>query len=236
MNGRGERDRRSPPWGPWATATWGLGIMAAYAAFQIATVAFLAPSGGTAVPAGPALPVGLVTSSILGVVLVVLAARRTPGGRVGAYLRLRAVRVRTVVVWLLAAAALVALGDGLNWLLDRPRVPEFDRRLYQGVDSKPLLWLAVVVAAPLFEEVFFRGFLLEGWRRSRMGPAGALALTSLLWTLIHVQYGPWEQTWVLAAGILLGAARLRTDSLYVPLVMHAGINALGLAELALLTD
>jgi hypothetical protein len=227
---------RSSARGPWATAAWGLGIVAAYAAAQVAVIAFLAPSEATAVPAGPALPLAILASSVTGVALVVLAVRQSPGGSAVTYLHLRGVRVRTLAFWLLAAAALVALGDTLNWLLERPRIPEFDRRLYQGVDSKPLLWLAVVVAAPLFEEAFFRGFLLEGWRRSPMGAAGALALTSLLWTLIHVQYGPWEQTWVLAAGILLGAARLRTGSLYVPLAMHAGINALGLAELALLTD
>ena len=41
---------------------------------------------------------------------------------------------------------------------------------------------------PVFEELFFRGFLLEGFRRTFLGTTGAVVLTSLLWAVIHTQY------------------------------------------------
>jgi len=70
---------------------------------------------------------------------------------------------------------------------------------------RPLLWFAIIVMAPLFEESLFRGFLIAGMQRSRIG--------AILITLIHLQYEAFYLVYIFIGGILLGIARVKTGSL-----------------------
>jgi membrane protease YdiL (CAAX protease family) len=95
-----------------------------------------------------------------------------------------------------------------------------------------LLWIALVIAAPLFEEMLFRGFLLKGFATSFMGPIGAVFVTSGVWAVLHVQYDAFDMATVFCSGLLLGTARLVTGSLLVPLALHAAVNLLATVEVA----
>ena len=140
---------------------------------------------------------------------------------------------RTYLAW--NAVLLLFLGavTALNHCVDRP-VPDWMLQVYESAGSLPLLVLAIVCLGPLFEEMLFRGFLFRSWLPTRLGEAGTVLITSLLWTAIHVQYAPFELAQVFAAGLLLGAARVRSRSVFVPLSMHALMNFAALAELILL--
>jgi len=105
-------------------------------------------------------------------------------------------------------------------------------RVYQTAGFPLLLWLAVVVAAPLAEETLFRGFLFKGILHSRLGGAGAVVLTALIWAVIHQQYDLYGVATVFAAGLLLGYARLSTNSIYAGLLMHALMNLIATIEVA----
>jgi uncharacterized protein len=112
-------------------------------------------------------------------------------------------------------------------------VPEFMREAYATAEPLWLFWIALVVAAPLFEEVFFRGFLFSGLESSALGPAGAIVVTGAVWAAIHFQYDAFDMTLILCLGLVLGVARLSTRSLLVPFVMHATMNLVATAETAL---
>lgn len=83
---------------------------------------------------------------------------------------------------------------------------------------------AFVVVAPLTEELLFRGLLL-GALQTRMGGAGALMLTSLLFGIFHV--APLAMIYASVAGVALGWVFLRTGSVLPGLAMHAACNAIG---------
>ena len=56
--------------------------------------------------------------------------------------------------------------DGLAYLVGQPMIPPFEDELYksaQSTGSLLLLWLVIVVAAPVGEEIMFRGFIFRGW-------------------------------------------------------------------------
>jgi hypothetical protein len=110
-------------------------------------------------------------------------------------------------------------------------MPDFMVDAYATAYFAPLFWLAIIVAAPLFEEVFFRGFLFEGFQHSRLGPLGAVFLTSLAWTILHVQYGAYELGTIFGLGVVFGVARLKTQSIYPPLAMHSLFNLFAMAQL-----
>jgi len=87
----------------------------------------------------------------------------------------------------------------------------------------------LVVAAPIAEEMFFRGWLFSGlYHRTRSARAAVWA-TAILWALLHVSQGWVKVAALLPAGLLLGAMRLKTGSLWPTLAGHMAANAAGLA-------
>src|SRR5262249_18289381 len=104
------------------------------------------------------------------------------------YLAVRAVSLRTVLRWLALLAGFILLSDVTTSLLGRPIVPSFMSAMYATADPVWMMWVAMLIAAPLFEETFFRGLLFEGFQSSFLGTVGTVVVTAGLWAVIHVQY------------------------------------------------
>ncbi len=85
-----------------------------------------------------------------------------------------------------------------------------------------VLVAAVAVAAPLLEELVFRGVLLD-WSR-RWSVWGGVFVTSLGWVLLHWQYEPSTMALLFAMGVVLATARVLTGSLWIPILMHGWWN------------
>lgn len=108
--------------------------------------------------------------------------------------------------------------ERLNSVLDPTRL------LQRAAESPLSLWLLVLgiaVAAPVGEELFFRGFLHQCARR-RLGAFWGTLLSSGTFALVHG--GPLMVPAILPLGILLAIAYDRTTSLWVPIVMHTVNN------------
>jgi len=80
--------------------------------------------------------------------------------------------------------------------------------------------LAIGILGPIAEEIAFRGLLLFALKRTRLGVYGAIAVTSIVWSLVHTQYELPLLALLLFDGIVLGLARHFTRSIYVPIAMH----------------
>ena len=89
--------------------------------------------------------------------------------------------------------------------------------------------VTVVVMAPLFEEVIFRGVLLES-TRVRYGVVAAWLLSSAIFGIVHVH--PTVVVNAFVMGLVLAFIYLRTDSLWSAIILHAINN--GIAYLALI--
>jgi len=92
--------------------------------------------------------------------------------------------------------------------------------------------LALVVGAPVSEEILFRGFLLSALAQSRLGFFGAAMVTTLAWTILHAGYSGIGLIEVFLAGLLFSWLLWRTGSLWVPLVCHGIYN--GVVTIAIL--
>lgn len=145
------------------------------------------------------------------------------------YLALRRPSARQALLWTAALALFVVLFDLLGQWLERPEIPDFMRAILVGPGPKVLLWLAVVVAAPFLEEILFRGFLLGGLARTRLGGLGAVAVSSVLFGIIHTQYDLFDMTAVLALGTVLGLSRLYSGSTWLPVALHTAHNFVSMA-------
>ncbi|MGB9097481.1 lysostaphin resistance A-like protein [Erwinia sp.] len=98
--------------------------------------------------------------------------------------------------------------------------------------SKILLFsLAVVLLAPVFEEILFRGFVLQGlllWApRQRLACA---LLTSIGFAAMHTQYThPQTLIALIALSLLLCYARLISGGLKLPIALHMLNNLIGVS-------
>jgi len=85
--------------------------------------------------------------------------------------------------------------------------------------------LALVLVAPVTEELLFRGWLLQDLKE-QYGARRALVWSSLLFGLVHIE--PTAVLYATLGGLVLGAVALRTKSTLASIAMHAGVNALPL--------
>ncbi len=145
------------------------------------------------------------------------------------YIGLRLPGLRVTLRWLAALALLVVLIELGGYLLGRPPSP-YVLKVYQSAEHKLWLAFAVLAGAPFAEELLFRGFALPGLRRSWLGAPGAIVLTAVLWAALHAIYGAYETAGIAAVGILFGAARLRTGSTALTMVMHFALNLLATVQ------
>lgn len=86
---------------------------------------------------------------------------------------------------------------------------------------------ALVIVAPVTEELLFRGWLLSDLNE-QYGKVPALLWSSLLFGLVHVGGGASAIVYATLGGLVLGAVALRTKSTLASIAMHAGVNALPL--------
>jgi beta-phosphoglucomutase len=173
----------------------------------------------------------LITTPVA-VGLVVMIAWLKRGFSVRDYLALRPVSSRRLFRWCIALLGFAIAADLTSYALQRPIVPEVMLEAYRTAGWAPLFWIAVVVCAPIGEELFFRGFLFKGWVHSPLGGWGTVIITSFVWALVHQQYDVYGITVVFAAGLLLGYSRLRSGSLYPAIAMHALMNVLAMSQTA----
>jgi TPR repeat protein/membrane protease YdiL (CAAX protease family) len=88
------------------------------------------------------------------------------------------------------------------------------------------VWLAYITTAfvlPIAEEIMFRGYLFDALRTRLSGQAAVLT-TALAFSAIHFQANYLLP--LFAFGVVLGWLKLKTDSLRLPLLLHAANNGL----------
>jgi len=203
-------------------------VMASVAGVEFLTALGRADSDGTV------LGVASLACALVLTGLVVLFVKVRKGPTVRDYLGLYWPSAKVCAGWTAAILVLVAAGDGLSIALGRPLVPDVMVQIYQGASSLPVLWLGVIIGAPIGEEILFRGFLFRGLQHSRLGGMGAVLVTSVVFALIHIQYDAYGMVLVLVTGLVLALARLKTGSLLLCMLMHAATNLVASVEIAIL--
>jgi membrane protease YdiL (CAAX protease family) len=94
--------------------------------------------------------------------------------------------------------------------------------IFNSIESPVWLFLAAVVVAPVVEEIFFRGFLFQGFRK-RYGWLPALLLSSFIFAAAHLDLASLIPTFIL--GIILTYVYHRSNSLWPGIIIHFLINA-----------
>jgi uncharacterized protein len=173
----------------------------------------------------------ILTLSSLVIIAVVLTAIAWRSIGFAPYLGLTRPRLWVIVV---AVAGMIAIQVAGTWSGDYLGIGAKDsawevaeyRRLLASNAAIVLAIINVPLLAPLTEEILFRGFLYRGWAASRLGPAGAIMLASLLFGALHIQYSWHGLATVTVLGLWFGVVRWRSGSLVPSLIAHVFGNAM----------
>jgi membrane protease YdiL (CAAX protease family) len=223
-----------PPrvWKFWGTALWGVLIFAAMFVGQIGAVVLLVMHRGDPVNMASIQLVGrdpqaLALSVIMGLPATLAAvwlATRLKGASFVDYLALRRPSLKQLLLGALGLILIVLVWETMSRAMGREATPGFMTDLLKSGRDKTagvLLVLAFSIAAPVSEEVLARGFLYRGWSESFLRVPGAIILSSLVWTVVHLQYDLYFLAEVFSIGLWFGYMRYRSQSLWLTIVLHA---------------
>lgn len=232
-----------PHWELLGTLIWGSVIMAVFFILQMVVVAFsvIPHTNGlseaevlelfiSAGESGNVLFWCTLTTAIVGIICIAAAVKLKKGSVLRNYLAIKPVPLKTIFQWIGLLLVFIVITDLITISIGRPLVPDFMTNIYTTSDPIWMLWFTLLIAAPIFEETFFRGFLFKGFESSFMGPFGAIFITAALWASLHVQYDLYLITILGLSGLIIGAARFYTGSLLVPLALHMVMNFVATAE------
>ena len=233
---RNTQEVRHPYWGFWATIGFGVLIFITFSLIQsVILIGYgvylqdwtlnsdFASSLNTLVFNGDAIGIAEIPSALIGTALILVFASIPKVISIKDYLKIYFPPFLTIIKWLGVMVLLILIMEGSNILLER-EVPDFMSKVYGNTDNFIILWIAVIIGAPIFEEFLFRGFIFEGLKQSAVGLVGATLITASSWAIIHLQYGWYEIITIFLIGIVFAIAKHKTQSLYIPIFMHMLMN------------
>jgi membrane protease YdiL (CAAX protease family) len=234
------------PWGLLGTIAWsGLGLVAwAAAQFVVLSiyVAARAPSTPIQMEAlrsdGFVLALLILAGTPAWIAVCALAARQR-GWSARGYLALVAPRRSEIVFGIVCLAALLVTLDALSFASGRDVVPRFMVESYTSArnsGSLVLFCVAIVIVAPVGEEIAFRGFLFRGLSASFLGVMGAIVVTSAAWAVMHIQYDAIAVAQILLIGLLLGWLRWASGSTMLAIGMHMLANLAACLQAAFVVE
>jgi membrane protease YdiL (CAAX protease family) len=139
----------------------------------------------------------------------------------------------------LAAAAvggvlLAFLVSALAYLVHTPQVPSPVESLMGSPVLLGLFGIMAITVAPLFEELFFRGFIQPLLSRT-FGVVAGILITAVIFGALHApEYSlAWQYAVAVSlVGVVLGWVRSASNSIIPSTVMHGSYNAVFIIALA----
>jgi hypothetical protein len=100
-------------------------------------------------------------------------------------------------------------------------------KAFASLESPVWFIIVGVLFAPLVEEIFFRGFLFQGFRQ-RYGWINSMLLSSAIFAAAHLDLASLIPTFIL--GSVLAYMYHRSNSVWPGIILHFLVNALGMCS------
>lgn len=134
---------------------------------------------------------------------------------------------------LMIIAFRVLFDNSLTLWVSKISMPEFINQAFEELAVSPIiLILSVVVVAPIYEEIIFRGILLKGMTK-KINPTIALVISALFFALVHMNIPQGVNAFLL--GLVIGFIYLRTGSIYLSIFAHFVNNFMALTLSSMFT-
>jgi membrane protease YdiL (CAAX protease family) len=176
---------------------------------------------------GPLIALLTLVTNPVQVLLLIVVVQRWNGRDAIEYLAIRRFSLNDFLIGFFLLAALAAAVNGIGRLIGHETVSTFETEIFttsRAAGWLPVLFVAIIVVAPIGEELFFRGFLFRGWVTPDDHGVFAVIVIAELFSAMHLQYDWFGMTQVFLTGLLLGWIRWRTDSCLLTIVLHMLVN------------
>jgi uncharacterized protein len=171
--------------------------------------------------------VGVQLATALGFLLVPMAiAARRGAGSIGEVLQRLGVRrfERSALKWMAAAVgAYFLFAIFYSLVITEPKQED----IAEGFGAIPVQILLIVIAAPISEEVCFRG-MLYGGLREKLPRLGAALISGLIFGALHAFTGVTAVPPLIVFGFLLSLLYERTGSIVPGILLHMLNNSVAL--------
>jgi membrane protease YdiL (CAAX protease family) len=134
---------------------------------------------------------------------------------------------------LIASYAIILVHNTILVLLGIETQGQEITQLFGALKSPVWFFIVGAILAPLVEEIFFRGFLFQGFR-ARYGWIPGLLLSSAIFGLAHLDPVALIPTFIL--GCLLAYLYQRSNSVWPGVIVHMLVNSLGLCVAYVVTQ
>lgn len=116
----------------------------------------------------------------------------------------------------------IALHIGLERVSDIIPMPLSVQKFFEEIFTKDIFSIiAIVIAAPILEEILCRGIILKGLLKN-YSPPKAILISTLFFVLMHLN--PWQAPAALFIGLFSGWVYYKTRSVIPGMIIHAANN------------
>ncbi|GCC52623.1 hypothetical protein SanaruYs_28600 [Chryseotalea sanaruensis] len=123
-----------------------------------------------------------------------------------------------ITIAIIGALLMIPLHIAIDPIVALFPVPESLKNIMEGIYENPAASIATIaIAAPLLEEILFRGIILHGLLKNYSAGI-AIAFSSLLFALIHGNVAQGLGAFLM--GLFMGWIYWKTKSLYLPIILH----------------
>ncbi|MEJ7644985.1 MAG: type II CAAX endopeptidase family protein [Chryseolinea sp.] len=126
----------------------------------------------------------------------------------------------------LTSITTIAIQIGLIYpIVSSLPMPEFVKKIFLELSERQGLFsfLAIVIAAPILEELVFRGIILDGFLK-KYSPVKSILLSSIIFGVFHLN--PWQFITALITGIFSGWVYYKTKKITTSILIHFTNNLL----------
>ena len=181
------------------------------------------------------LALTVVLSAIFALPLIKKASHQASLSSQLAFLTIKSINIKTLskvlgagIVFLLLQHAVIQIFE-----INTPQFLLDVKALTHSTFDLLLIVLSICVVAPIVEEIIFRGLGYSRLVKSAVGSIGAVLITSLVFTVIHIQYDLEVLMILFCFALLLAAVRYKTNNIVYCIALHALNNITATAQLYL---
>jgi len=117
--------------------------------------------------------------------------------------------------------------NSLTFWVNSISMPKFINEAFDELAVSPIVLIfSVIIVAPIYEEIIFRGILLKGMSK-KINPIIALVVSALFFAIAHMNIPQGINAFIL--GLAVGFIYLKTDSIYLSIFAHSLNNVLAVS-------
>jgi len=135
------------------------------------------------------------------------------------------IKNKRIIPFIIAAGAALLLGivAPITSLIPMPESIKIEA-IKAASQTGVLTFIYMVIAAPILEELIFRGIILDGLLK-KYSPIMSILISSVLFGIVHLS--PWSFVTGLIMGIFMGWVYYKSKSILATVIIHASANFSG---------